>query len=275
MMATQSMLLSGSRGLRASPSLNSDLQAFVLGALLGESHEVAGAVEPHHVLEAAARQLEAVPALAAAQIEDVAVGLDRRRGDDEVDLAARVLDVLDDIAVGLHVQRVEELAPPLFGKMRLEIRDGTEAGARGQAPGTLGLARHHHGGLLSSSLRPSTTGWSYPRICSPGDADPRASQQFPHWPQQNAILSTANFHVKHLSVDDGFLTASSRHGAAALATLSSDCSNAAMKNPSVPCRAGVSSNPCSPGMPTRAARLRRPLPTVDARATPRRRDGSR
>ena len=57
--------------------LEQHLQAFVLRPLLGESHEIAGAVEPHHVLEAAARQLQAVPALAAAQIEDVAVGLDR------------------------------------------------------------------------------------------------------------------------------------------------------------------------------------------------------
>ena len=73
MMATQSMLFSGSRGLRASPSLNSTCSAFALRPLLGEPHEVARAVEPHHVLEAAPGELEAVPTLAAAQVEDVAI----------------------------------------------------------------------------------------------------------------------------------------------------------------------------------------------------------
>ena len=138
--------------------LEQHLQAFVLRALLGEPHEIARAVEAHDVLEAAPRQLQAVPALAAAQIEDVAVRLDRRRGDDEVDLAARVLDVLDDVAVGLDVEGVEELAPPLFGEVRLEIRDRTEAGTRCQALGTLRLGRHYHDGQLSSSLPPSATG---------------------------------------------------------------------------------------------------------------------
>ena len=76
-MATQSMLFSGRRGLRASPSLNSDLQAFALRALLGETHEIARAVDADDVLEAAAGELEAVAALAAAQIEDLAVRLDR------------------------------------------------------------------------------------------------------------------------------------------------------------------------------------------------------
>ncbi len=59
--------------------LEQHLQAFVLRPLLGEPHEIAGAIEAHHMLEAAARQLQAMPALAAAQIEDVAMGLDRRR----------------------------------------------------------------------------------------------------------------------------------------------------------------------------------------------------
>ena len=69
-------------------------------------------------------------ALAAAQVEDLAVRLDGRGGDDEIDLAARVLGVLDDVAVGLHVERVEKLAPPFGRQMRLKVRDGTEAGAR-------------------------------------------------------------------------------------------------------------------------------------------------
>ena len=57
--------------------LEHDLQAFVLRALLGEPHEIARAVDARDVLEAAAGELQAVPALAAAQVEDVAVRLDR------------------------------------------------------------------------------------------------------------------------------------------------------------------------------------------------------
>ena len=72
--------------------------------------------------------------------------------DDEVDLAARVLRVLDDVAVGLHVEGVEELAPPLGGKMRLEIRNRTEAGTRRRALGPLRLGRDCHDGRLSSSI---------------------------------------------------------------------------------------------------------------------------
>ena len=107
--------------------LEHDLQPLVLRALLGEAHEIARAVDARDVLEAAARQLQAVASLAAAQVEDVAMGWTAARRDDEVDLAARVLDVLDDVAVGLDVEGVEKLAPPLGGEVRLEIRDGTEA----------------------------------------------------------------------------------------------------------------------------------------------------
>ena len=76
MMATQSVLFSASRGLRASPSLKSDLQALALRPLLGEAHQIARAVEAHDVPEAAPGELQAVPALAAAQVENVAVLLD-------------------------------------------------------------------------------------------------------------------------------------------------------------------------------------------------------
>ena len=132
------MLFSGSRGLRASPSLKTHLQTLALRPLLGEPHQVARAVEAHDVPEAAPGELQAVPALAAAQVEDVAVLLDLGRRYDEVDLAARVLAVLDDVAVGLHVEGVEELAPPLFREVRLEVRNRTETRTRCQsswAPG--------------------------------------------------------------------------------------------------------------------------------------------
>ena len=107
--------------------LEQDLQALGLRALLGQADEIARAVDAHDVLEAAAGQLQAVAALAAAQVEDLAVRLDGGGGDDEIDLAPRVLAVLDDVAVGLDVERIEQFAPPLGGEMRLEIRDGSEA----------------------------------------------------------------------------------------------------------------------------------------------------
>ena len=61
-----------------------------------------------------------------AEVEDLAVRLHRRRRQDEVDLAPRVLDVLDDVAVGLDVERVEQLAPPLGGQVLLEVRDRSQ-----------------------------------------------------------------------------------------------------------------------------------------------------
>ncbi len=120
----------GQAGIARVAFLEQHLQPFALRALLGEAHEVARAVEAHDVLEAAPGKLQAVPALPAAQIEDVAVRLDCRRGDDEVHLPAGVLQVLDDIAVGLHIKSVEELPPPLFGKVRLQIGHRTQARTR-------------------------------------------------------------------------------------------------------------------------------------------------
>ena len=79
-MATQSMLFSGQPRIARVAFLEQHLQALALRALLGEPHQVARAVEPHDVLEAAPGELEAVPALAAAQVEDVAVRLDLAAG---------------------------------------------------------------------------------------------------------------------------------------------------------------------------------------------------
>ena len=135
--------------------LEQHLQALGLGALLGEAHQVARAVEAHDVLEAAPGQLQAVPALAAAQVQDVAVRLDSRRRDDEVHLAARVLQVLDHVAVGLDVEGVEELAPPLFREVRLQVGNRAEARSRGQASGALRLrGSDNHVGQSSSRCRP-------------------------------------------------------------------------------------------------------------------------
>src|SRR6185503_15518421 len=98
---------------------------------------------------------QAVPALAAAQVEDVAVRLDGCGRDDEIHLAAGVLQVLDHVAVSLDVERVEELAPPLLGEVRLQVGDRAEARSRSQAPRTLRLGgSDNHVGQLSSRCRP-------------------------------------------------------------------------------------------------------------------------
>jgi len=59
--------------------LEDDLQAFVLRTLFGESDQIAGAVDARDIAEATAGELEAVAALAAAEIQDAAVRLDRLR----------------------------------------------------------------------------------------------------------------------------------------------------------------------------------------------------
>ena len=78
------------------------------------------------MLETAPGELEAVTALTAAQVEDLAVGLNGGGGNDEIHLPPGVLQVLDDVAVGLHIKGVEKLAPPLFGQVRLEVRNRAE-----------------------------------------------------------------------------------------------------------------------------------------------------
>src|SRR5581483_3152129 len=145
-------------------------------------------------------ELKAMAALAAAQVEDVAVLLDLGGGDDEVNLAAGVLEILDHVAVGLDVESVEELSPPLFRKVRLQVRDRTETRAVCQTSRALGPCRHYHGGRLSSCCRrqlPKERSALFPRRRPLGRSTTR-----PLWPQQNAILSLSIFPVKHLSVDD-------------------------------------------------------------------------
>src|SRR6185312_12389651 len=97
-----------------------DAEAALAGALARQAHEVARAVDAGHILEAASRQLQHVPPLAAAQIEDAIVGLEAGAFHQQIDLLLSVAVVLDDIAVGLEVERVEERAPPFGGQVALE-----------------------------------------------------------------------------------------------------------------------------------------------------------
>src|SRR5207247_2004085 len=65
------------------------------GALAGEADQVARAVEPGDLLKAALRQLERVPALTAAQIEDAVVAFETGAADQKIDLLLGVAVVLD------------------------------------------------------------------------------------------------------------------------------------------------------------------------------------
>src|SRR5690606_38807389 len=123
-------------------------------------------------------QLEAMAALSAAQIEDLAVRLYGCGGEDEVHVAARVLHVLDDVAVGLDVESVEKLTPPFGGEMCFEIRDGTETRTRRYAPLALRLGNRCHDGRMSSKGRALTRGILRPPQPAIGRTIAR-----PLWPQ--------------------------------------------------------------------------------------------
>src|SRR5262249_17322156 len=151
--------------------LEDALQALALRPLFGEPHQVARAVKPHDVAKAASGKLQAVSALAAAQVENLAVWLDLGGRYDEVDLTARVLAILDHVTVGLHIEGVEELPPPLLREVCLEVRYGTQARTRCQSSRALGPCRHHHGGQLSSSLPPAAAAGARPYL--PAGSVPR------------------------------------------------------------------------------------------------------
>ena len=104
-------------------------QPLLLGALARQPDQIARAVDAGDPAEAAPRQLQAVPALAAAQVQYAIAGLEPGAFDGEIDLALGVRFVLDDVAVGLEVERVEQALPPVGRQMPLEVRDRAE-GAR-------------------------------------------------------------------------------------------------------------------------------------------------
>src|SRR5439155_22599306 len=89
-----------------------DLQITLPGAFAGEADQVARAVEPGDMLKAALRQFERVPSLTAAQIEDTVGAFETGTADQQIGLLVGVAVVLDDVAIGFEVERVEQRAPP-------------------------------------------------------------------------------------------------------------------------------------------------------------------
>ncbi len=100
-----------------------DREISVAGAAAGEIEEVVREIDAGDVLEAAARQLQGMPALAAAEVEHAIAGLEGDGVDHGLDVGAGVVVVLEDVAVGLEIEIVEDRPPPVRPHMRLEIGD--------------------------------------------------------------------------------------------------------------------------------------------------------
>ena len=75
---------------------------------------------------APAREFEGVPALAAAEIENLFMGLELQNPGDPVDLPLGDPGVVDDVAVGLQVKAIEDTPPPVGFYVVFKVRDRTD-----------------------------------------------------------------------------------------------------------------------------------------------------
>ncbi len=82
------------------------------------------------MFESVPRQFEAVPALAAAQVEDDGILADRRGGKQGIDLLAGRFGIFHHVAIGLEIQRGEEFPPPFGWQMGFEIGERAQRRAR-------------------------------------------------------------------------------------------------------------------------------------------------
>ncbi len=117
-----------------------NLQIALPGALAGEPDQIARAVEPGDAGKAAARELERMTALPAAQIENAVVALDPGAADQQFDLLCGVAIVLDHVAVGFEIERVEQGAPPIRRQMAFEVGHRAQS-PRADPPSLLGTLR--------------------------------------------------------------------------------------------------------------------------------------
>ena len=60
-------------------------------------------------------------ALPAAQIEDSIIGLECGGPNQRVDFASRIAVILDDVAIGLEIDRVEQRPPPIGRQVPFQI----------------------------------------------------------------------------------------------------------------------------------------------------------
>ena len=100
--------------------------------------------------------------LTAAQVENAVVALEPDAADQQVDFIGRIAIVLDYIAVGFEVERVEQSAPPVGRQVTFEIRDRTQC-SRADAPVRLGMVEIRAGragvGQVSLGGGPRTVGF--------------------------------------------------------------------------------------------------------------------
>ena len=98
----------------------------LLGAFASAADQIARTVQPGYVREAAARQFERVPALPATQIEDPVRALQPGAPNQEIDFLLGITVILDHIAVGFEVKRIEQGTPPFRGQVPLQIGNGAK-----------------------------------------------------------------------------------------------------------------------------------------------------
>src|SRR6266446_2442356 len=117
-----------------------DLQVTLFGPLAGEADQIAGSIEPGDMRKSALRKLERMSTLATAQIENAIVALQADTADQKIDFVGCVSVVLDYVAVGFEVERVEQGAPPIRGQMTLEVGHRTQC-PRANPPILLSIIR--------------------------------------------------------------------------------------------------------------------------------------
>ena len=90
-----------------------DREMGVSGPFPGKPDKIPRSVDPGDTGESGASEFESMPSLAAAEIENVVVGLQKGDLHDHFDLASRVFGIFNYIAVGLEIQRIEKGPPPI------------------------------------------------------------------------------------------------------------------------------------------------------------------
>src|SRR5690606_118632 len=118
--------------------LEGDLASFRPGAAPRKPNQIARPVDAGKAGIAPSREFQQMSALAAADVQNAGLGRHARRLYDLVDLVRGIAVVLDDIAIGLEVERIENLAPPFGGEMRFKVGNWSQALARRAWTGTAG-----------------------------------------------------------------------------------------------------------------------------------------
>jgi len=96
--------------------------------------EIMRHVDAGQAAEPAARQFNGMPPLAAAKVEYTVIRRKIDAGDHCVDIRLGVCGVLEDVTIGLEIEIVEDLMPPVGPDMALKVGDPAERNAHSSAP---------------------------------------------------------------------------------------------------------------------------------------------